>query len=162
MNEDVEFLKAHKHKGALIDANLLLVYVVGRTDPRLLKRNHHTKQYEQDFPLVRDVVEYFQKVYTTPNIVTEVSNLGQDLKEQFFTTLGGVLNVVEEEYCSSKNAVTDPCFRRLGLTDAGIAHIAAKFLVVTADFALYQTLRSRNVPAVNFNHIRAAAWASHQ
>jgi hypothetical protein len=160
MNEDVEFLKSFRHKGALIDTNLLLVYVVGQTDPRLLKRNHHTKQYESDFPLVKSVVEYFQKVYTTPNILTEVSNLGQDLKEQFFATLGNVTNILAEEYCASRNAVADSCFRKLGLTDAGVAHVSGKCLVVTADFALYQTLRNRNIAAVNFNHIRASDWAA--
>jgi hypothetical protein len=158
MNEDVDFLRKHKTKGALIDANLLLVYIVGKADPRMLKRNHHTKQYESDFPLVKRVVEHFRTIYTTPNIVTEVSNLGQDLKEVFFSRLALVINNIEEQYCSSKEAATDPCFRKLGLTDAGIAHLAAGRLVVTADLALYQSLRKRQIEAVNFNHIRFSAW----
>src|SRR5687768_16510275 len=100
MNEDIGSLKNHKNRGALIDANLLLEYVVGQADRRFLKRNHHTKQYESDFPLVKRVVEYFRTIYTTPNIVTEVSNLGQDLEGLFFDTLGTVVNNMEEQYCS--------------------------------------------------------------
>lgn len=158
MNEDVAFLTEHRHKGALIDANLLLVYVVGQTDERLLKRNHHTKQFADDFPLIKRIVEHFSVIYTTPNIVTEVSNLGKNLKDGFFDTLATVVNNLDETYCSSKIAVADRCFRKLGLTDAGISHLASGCLVVTADFALYRILRNRNVKAVNFNHLRQASW----
>src|SRR5467141_187040 len=49
MNEDLQFLKKHLSKGALLDANLLLVYVVGKTHSSCLSGFHHTKQYHRDF-----------------------------------------------------------------------------------------------------------------
>jgi len=34
-------------------------------------------------------------------------------------------------------------------------------LVLTADWSLYQTLRSRNLDAVNINHLRLDEWVSY-
>jgi hypothetical protein len=156
MNEDLSFLLRHRSRGALLDANLLLVYVVGKLDRRELSRLHHTKQYQHDFALVERVVEFFPIIYTTPNVLTEVSNLGKGI--EFFGTLRNVVRVLEERYCASKDASANMHFRTLGLTDAGLCTLAAKHLVVTADFKLFQILRANNVDAVNFNHLRPLAW----
>ena len=148
MNEDLFFLLKHRSKGALLDANLLLVYLVGKTNPSRLSHFHHTKQYEQDFPLLEQLVEFFPTIYTTPNVLTEVSNLGGKLGSDFFIALRNVVAVLEERYCSSKDASANPHFPRLGLTDAALCTVAAKHLVVTADFPLYQILRANKVDAV--------------
>jgi uncharacterized protein YaiI (UPF0178 family) len=48
-----------------------------------------------------------------------------------------------------------PEFFRFGLTDAAIANAAQrKALVLTDDFRLEGFLRSRNIAAINFNHLR--------
>src|SRR5437773_11765531 len=109
INEDVSFLKKHQGNGALLDANLLLVYVVGKSHPSLLSQFHHTKQYHRDFPLVERLIDvFFRTIYTTPNVLTEVSNLGGKLGgklgEEFHSRLGKVVAVLEERYCVSKDA----------------------------------------------------------
>ncbi|MBC7928448.1 MAG: hypothetical protein H7039_22630 [Bryobacteraceae bacterium] len=159
MNEDVSFLLKHRRNGALIDANLLLVYVVGKTDKSWLSRLQHTKQYEQDFPLIEATIEFFPRIYTTPNILTETSNLGKKVGEQFFRTLGRVISVLDERYCVSREAAADRHFCKLGLTDAGLLAIADQMLVVTTDFTLFRMLRAQNLDAVNFNHLRPFGWA---
>src|SRR3954452_22608016 len=102
MNEALEFLVKHKGRSALIDANLLLTYLVGKTDRRSLSKLKYTKQYEGDFELIERVVESFSVIYTTPNVLTEVSNLGKGLGPRFFQTLGKAVNVLKEEYFDSK------------------------------------------------------------
>ena len=160
-NEDQLFLLKHQElKGALIDANLLLVYVVGKTDLKALARLPHTKQYEDDYFLVERVVEWFAKVYTTPNVLTEVSNLGKKLGRDFFRTLTAVVSIMEERYCTSVDASTNEQFQRLGLTDAGLSMLAENHLVLTDDLNLYLALRANNVDAVNFNHLRPLGWPS--
>ena len=159
MNENVKFLGKHRGNGALLDANLLLVYVVGKTDPRRLADFPHTKQYRDDFPLLERMVEnFFPTIYTTPNVLTEVSNLGKKLGAAFFGTLGKVVSVLEERYCASKNAAANPHFLKLGLIDAGLCTMAARHLVITADLHLYLVLGANNVDAVNYNHLRPLAW----
>jgi hypothetical protein len=160
MNESVSFLSKYRAKGALLDTNLLLVYVVGKTHRSRLSDFHHTKQYEQDFPMIERVVEFFPKIYTTPNVITEVSNLGKKLGADFFETLRKVVSVLDEQCCVSKDAAASAHFPKIGITDAGLCTIAANYLVITADFALYQILRANNVDAVNFHHLRQFAWAA--
>lgn len=158
MNEDVAFLTKYCRKGALLDTNLLLVYTVGKTDRTQLPHLHHTKQYEHDFDLIECIVELFPTIYTTPNVLTETSNLGKKLGTDFFDTLASIINVLDEKYCLSRDAVAHTHFRKLGLTDAGLCTLAAKFLIVTADFPLYQMLRANNADAVNFHHLRPLGW----
>jgi hypothetical protein len=141
-----------------VDANLLLVYIVGKTDLNALSRLHHTKQYEDDFFLVERVVEWFDRIYTTPNVLTEVSNLGKKVGQEFFITLSQVIRLVEERYCTSLDASEDEHFPRLGLTDACLFAFARDHLIITADLDLYLALRANDLDAVNFNHLRPYGW----
>jgi predicted nucleic acid-binding protein len=164
MNEDVAFIAKHQQRGALLDANILLVYVVGMCDTRLLPQFHHTKQYKDDFPLIQRLVNHFRLIYTTPHVLTEVSNLGKKLGEKlsprFFDELQKVVQVLEERSCTSKDATANRYFRTLGLTDAALLHIAVNdILVITADLPLYLTLRHTNIDAVNINHLRPYTWS---
>ena len=60
----------------IIDANLLLVLVVGLNDPRLLGRKKHVAEYcKEDFDVLCGVLNDFDRLLVTPNIITECSNL---------------------------------------------------------------------------------------
>jgi hypothetical protein len=158
MNEDVQFLKKHKGKGALLDANLLLVYIVGLLSKRQLERFSRTKQYSGDYDLLLTVVEYFKRLYTTPNVLTEVSNLGKELGPSFFDILGSVVQRLDENYCDSKTAVSQKYFRIIGLTDGGLMEVGSQTLLITTDAQLHRFLRKEQIDAVNFNHLRFVSW----
>jgi hypothetical protein len=159
MTEALTLIAKHRKTGALFDANILLVYAVGMYDKSRLQYYSHTKQYVDDFDLIKFLVEFFFVIYTTPNILTEISNLGGKLGSTFFSILKTVVQFSEEQYCPSKDAVSGASFHKLGLTDAGIISLAAnKYAVITADWPLYQILRSRDIDAVNINHLRPLNW----
>ncbi|HYI94954.1 MAG TPA: hypothetical protein VEX68_15530 [Bryobacteraceae bacterium] len=158
MTEAVTFVVKHRNRGALFDANLLLVYVVGKLDKRRLSDFGHTEQYKEEFPLIEKLVESFSILHTTPNVLTEVSNLGSKLGPSFFDLLQRVVTKLDEQYCASKDAVGDPHFRKLGLTDAALI-VGAKSLVVTLDAALHSILRARKIDAVNYHHFREDYWS---
>lgn len=158
MNESVVFAERYLSKGALVDANVLLVYLFGQTAPHLLERSPRTKQYAKGYPVVRRVVEKFKVIHTTPNILTEVSNLGKDGGEPFYAGLAKVATVMTEHYCDSRSACAEPTLRKLGLTDAGICLLAKNHIVVAFDFPLYQMLRNRDIDAINVNHLIQASW----
>ncbi len=161
MSEALALIEKHRSTGALFDANILLVYAVGMCDKSRLQHYPHTKQYVDDFDLIKSLVEFFSVIYTTPNILTEISNLGGKLGSAFFATLETVVRFSEEQYCASKDAASDASFRKLGLTDAGIISLAAnKYVVITADWRLYQVLRSKGIDAVNINHLRPLEWSA--
>ena len=65
-----------------------------------------------------------------------------------------------EDYTPSKELVKDALFNRLGLTDAAIAKVSSKgILVVTADLELHIALQARGADSLNFNHVRAISWS---
>lgn len=102
----------------------------------------------------RETLRSFAKIYTTPNVLTEVSNLGKKGGVDFFSQLKSVIEVLDERSCSSSTAAQGAYFDKLGLTDSALLKLGPEFLIVTADFTLHSILRANKVNAVNFNHLR--------
>jgi hypothetical protein len=160
MTEALDFISKHRGKGALLDANLLIVYLVGKYDMDMMRSFHHTKQYVEDFPLIERLVAFFRIIHTTPNVLTEVSSLGKSLGSGFYDTLQRAITGLDEKFCLSKDAATNPHFNTIGLTDSGLMSLAANgILIVTADWPLYSILRSKDIEAVNINHLRPLYWS---
>lgn len=161
MNETLDFLRKHKGRGAVLDANLLLVFAVGKYDRNILRSFHHTKQFVADFEWIeRLVLQWFAKIHTTPNILTEVSNLGSSLGAAFYGELKGIIAALVETHYDSATAAEDKKFCEIGLTDSVILAVAAAGggVVLTADFDLYHILRARGIDAININYLRQVEW----
>lgn len=155
-----EVLARYRSKGVLVDANLLVLYVVGMFDPKEIARHKRTRTFTpEDFKLLARVLDYFDCVVTTPHVLAEVSNLagqiGDHARFGVFTALSEVIPGFSEEHVPSAELVKDPSFTRFGLTDSSIMHHAkGKFLVLSDDFRLTQYLQYHGVEAINFNHLR--------
>ncbi len=81
--------------------------------------------------------------------------LTDQIKPYYFTSFTNSLDLLQEEYVRTTEAAANPLFLRLGLTDAVIATVAARpILVITTDFELYYRLQGLGVDVVNFNHQR--------
>ena len=85
----IDLIGLYKAKGLLIDTNLLLLYFIGTYDPDRIPRFKRTMSFTVDeFLLLDAIFTNFDKVITTPNILTEISNLsGQlpgDLRPHFY------------------------------------------------------------------------------
>lgn len=159
-------IRKHPRSRLLIDANLLLLYQVGCFDERAIETFPRTKQYTiEDYRLLAKLVGRFSSVVTTPNILTEVSNLSGKLGDanllRFREAFKGTIDIIEEEYCASLQAARSPAFVKFGLTDAGIASLASEegIQVLTDDLRLANWLASRGFGAWNFNHIRRQSWS---
>jgi hypothetical protein len=87
--------------------------------------------------------------------VSDLTDLpGKDL-ETIRGLFGALVEQMEESYDHSRVPVTHDLFSRLGLTDAAIATVCARgVLVLTADLDLQVTLQQRGADALNFNHVR--------
>jgi hypothetical protein len=156
----VEYVIKYSSRGILLDTNILLVLVVGRMDPdRIAKfKNTHTFT-KKDYLFLEEFLKHFALIAVTPHVLTEVSNLaaqlGQPAKGACFASFVGDIKTFHEGTETAKVICVSPLFKRLGITDAGIALIAAeRFLVLTDDLNLYVELLKSNVDAINFNHIR--------
>jgi hypothetical protein len=159
-----DLLGRYKTKGLLIDANLLLLYFVGAYDQDRISRFKRTMAFTVDeFLLLAAVFKYFDTVITTPNILTEVSNLSgqlpRDLRPYFYSDFAKGIPVLEEHYTASGTLSASAHFNRFGLTDSGIVDLVKdNYLVLTDDLELYGYLQNIGVDAINFNHIRRLAW----
>lgn len=147
----------------VIDANLLLLLVVGNTDPQLIRSHKRLKAYiEEDFDALREMIVSSNGVVVTPNIVTETSNLldhiGGPARTSLVETLRQMIGDTPEEYVTSRAAASAPEFARIGLSDCAILDLVGEDrLLLTADFDLYQSANVRRPgAALNFNHLREA------
>lgn len=156
----VEVIARYNRIGILVDANLLLLYFVGQLDPDLVSRFKRTQQFSrEDFALLTLLLHRFSKIVTTPNILTEVSNLLGQLtgphRTGLFAAFAHGITLLDEHYVPSTEASAQDGFTRPGLTDAGICRLVERrFPVLTDDLALAVRLRSLQVDVVNFNDIR--------
>ena len=143
------------HKGILLDTNLLLLLVTGLRSPKKIQDFKRTQSFDnQDYEALRKLIGSSKKMFTTPNILTEASNL---LSEDLMPFLGVLIDEFEECYVKSSQIVEEntKLFEKYGLSDAVIKQLSTEnILVVTVDLPLYHFISSLNLPVLNFNHIR--------
>lgn len=156
-------IEKHRAKGALVDANLLVLFLVGAVNRQRIPRFKRTQNFTiEDFDLLTRLITWFDKVIATPHVLSQASDLadlrGKELREirQKFKL---IVDQIEESYDPSRVLVADPIFERLGLADAAIATVCSRgILVVTADLELQLEVQRRGADALNFNHVRQLAW----
>ena len=82
MNYAEQLLVRYRSRGVLVDTNLLLLYFVGLYNPSLIPQFKRTRIFTvNDFDVLQNFIALFSKVVTTPDILTEVSNLSNQLAE---------------------------------------------------------------------------------
>lgn len=161
-----ELVSRYRGKGLLVDTNILLLYVVGIYDPNRIQKFKRTMAFTVDeFDFLRRFFKFFEKLVTTPNILTEVSNLSGQLpdilKRDLFGQLARLIPSFQETYSSSSMVSSLTHFGRLGLTDSGIVDLAKdRYLVLTDDFRLAGHLQKEGIDVINFNYLRPRIWNS--
>lgn len=144
--------------GAFIDANLLVLLVVGSVDRRLVERHRRTRRFTvEDYDRLFSIVESVRRVYVTPNTLTEASNLLEKAKDpRFLDSLRFVIEESEEVVISSAAAAHRSEFVRLGLSDAVLLEVAsAKRPLITVDLQLYSAaLEKGELAALNFTYLQ--------
>jgi hypothetical protein len=144
----------------LIDANLLLLGVIGAFDPRLLGKGRLDKFSNDDFALLEKIFAGARTLLTTPGILTETGNLSEHIVpkrdiSEFFEHFRAFLKNLDERHERATITSEAPAFLWLGLTDATILHIAeGRIVVLTDDRLLFNQLLEKGIEAYNFNHLR--------
>lgn len=154
--------------GLIMDTNLLVLYIVGLHDPDRIDQFKRTKgAYSvDDFYLLVRLIEQFGGFSTTPNILTEVSNLIEGVRYNDIPLLSLLRSKVayrEERYEVSKLIFDDEnsALEKFGLSDAVLYALARQnYVVLTVDAPLSAFLESKNLPVINFNHLRSSSLLS--
>jgi len=160
----VEYLlKEYRNKGAIIDTPLLLLYFIGKYDINRIKTFKRTKKYsEEEFYIICNLIlGHFSKILTTPNILTEISNLSGQLPEKikFYEKLKTEINILDEKYFPSQNLCENEKFSEFGLTDISIKFLANKeYLIITDDLPFVNFLENKTIPVINWNHIKTMTF----
>ncbi|MFB2891707.1 PIN domain-containing protein [Aerosakkonemataceae cyanobacterium BLCC-F50] len=166
MNEFIRsLLGRYKQQGILIDTNILLLLFVGTVNRSRISQFNRTEKFTpEDYDLLVRILLFFQRIVTTPNILTEVNSLingiGEPERSRCLEIFANIVNEkLSEFYIESTSAVKLENFTKFGLTDCGIISIARdKYLVLTDDFKLANYLQTINIDVINFEHIRRTGW----
>ena len=154
----------YKQKGILVDTNILLLLFVGTVNRQRISQFNRTEKFTpEDYDILQKILDYFQKISTTPSILTEVNSLANQLGEpersQCLLIFSQIIPNLDENYIESKTIATTEKFAKFGLTDCGIINLARdKYLVLTDDFKLASYLQSIGIDTINFNNIRPFGW----
>ena len=144
----------------LLDANLLLLVVVGGFDPALIGRKRLAEYTAADLRRLTGLIAPFARTLTTPHLLAEVSNLAdqcvpRDRWPTFRGYLADVYGRLDERWVPAVELGRTPAFARLGLADAAIAHLAdGRTLVLSVDAQLCNLLVAVGVTAQNYLRLR--------
>ena len=147
--------------GLFLDANLFVLLVVGSVGRDLIEKHRRLRAYTaEDYEILIDLLDRVQRVYVTPNTLTETSNLLAQHREpersRFFDRLRFIIHESEEVVVASAVASSNSAFNRLGLTDAALLEVVTPEIpLVTVDLDLYLAANaSGQEAALNFTHLR--------
>jgi hypothetical protein len=156
---DSPLLKPHVGKPAILDSNLLLLQWCASFDRELVSSFKRLNCFQiEDIELLSETLKVFSAVRTTPHVLTEVSNLANQLpswiKDDWSEHFSRQIQLIPEEWIPAATIAADE-FMWLGLTDAGLATLAQTHVILTLDFPLSNSLESRGLNVINFTHLRS-------
>lgn len=147
--------------GFFIDANLFVLLVVGSVGTEMIAKHRRLREYsEEDYKTLVRLLDRVDRVFVTPNTLTETSNLlaqhGDPERSRFFQMLRLVIHKSEEVVVASSVASSNSEFGRLGLSDTALLEVATEETpLLTVDMDLYlAALAKGKETAVNFTHLR--------
>ena len=166
------FEKPHKlihefKNGAVIDTNVLTLYLIGIIDKR--KNTHYLQQLSykpydySTFILFKENMK-IERVIVTPNILTEFFNivenkLGKTFFPKYLDEMKPFLEKLHEKYYCKDKIINLPKFGDFDFTDLSI-HLASneEYPIITSDTSLHSFCKSckkheRNL-VIHFNEIK--------
>jgi hypothetical protein len=147
----------------VLDSNLLILFVVGKTDPDIISRHKNLSTFNiVDYDRVSADVQKSSALLATPNILAETSNLlsqiGEPDKRRLLTKFAELLKsigTIAEFHVTGASAAQRREFDFLGLTDAALlVEHPDDFTLITADAPLYVAASKAGRKAINFNHLK--------
>ncbi|MGI9478901.1 MAG: hypothetical protein ACR2PI_19525 [Hyphomicrobiaceae bacterium] len=147
--------------GIALDTNLLLLFVIGSAIGDAVGKR--LKSYTQDdWVVLRSYLEQADRLISTPNVWTEVSNIctfgvkgdwEHRIRENLILSIHGAIEIIRP----SCDVTDDPEFAHLGLTDCvwlAVLNDEDDIVLLTDDVPLYNVALSRGLNVKNFTHLR--------
>ena len=126
----------------LIDANALVILLLGLMDPKIIRTHKRTSIYEeQDFYDLASLIGNIESLIVLPNVWTEVDNLLNNFtrghKEKYIKEIINTIKLTTEKFLDSKTGSESFGFYDLGLTDSLLLEYSKECeLLITSDSRL--------------------------
>lgn len=150
-------IEKYRSRGLLLDSNLLLLHLVGTVNASLVGVGGYGRLSGfgiRQTLILQQLIATFVRVVTTAHVLTEVSNLVNDLhgvrKAQVLGAFVSTLEMISEQDISSYKAGRRSEFSYLGLTDSVLTEMSGSFLIVSNDGRMVDMLRQHGVEALKW------------
>ena len=147
-------------KTIALDANLIVLLVVGLTDETYIEKHKRLKAFMiADYKLLLSTIKTGAQIVVTPNALSEASNLLRQIAEPAKGQIGVVFKRLvkntKEIYVASAPATEREEFLRLGLSDSALLEVAKdEVVILSTDLDLCVAAEMAGYDVVNFNHLR--------
>ena len=154
-------------KPLLLDANLLIVLIVGMSDPTKLGVIKCVKEYGlEHLQFINRFASSASSLVTVPSVLTQTSDLLGEGKNVVAAGVSHALRAFThrslEVYKPSREVMESPAFERLGLADSLILDCLAELnaCLLTADFQLDGYAKKQNLESYNIWHQWTPSWVN--
>lgn len=156
----LDAILAHVPRGIVVDTGPLLLFYATLVSEDLPKRFKRTQDFAKaDQEVLLSLLAHFPKRFTTPQVMTEVSNLSDGIFGQFLSSFFEVITVdlgeVKEIYTSTQELSASGRAVTLGFADLSLMYVARKGpLLLSTDARLCEWCNREGMSAINFNWLR--------
>jgi hypothetical protein len=139
-----------------LDTNLLLLWLVGRTDPSLMRQHKRVGQFQpKDILRLNDMTERCAGFVTTPHVLSETNNFldhgAKHRHEDLVRAFRGYIHLAEEVSESARILSMHASFPKFGLSDTGLLTLSTRCVILTNDFRLANFILNMGGMAQSFS-----------
>lgn len=138
-----------KGEGLIIDANLLLLLVIGAVESgRYIRHSKRLKDFGvEDYDNVLKLIKPYKEIFITPYLATEVSNL-IDLNGEARQLAFEIARILFSSFKQIDVKINQDCeskfFLQFGITDNSLINLASNYVILTNDHRLTAPLKKNN------------------
>ncbi len=136
-------------RNLIIDTNLLLLLVIGAVEEgKYISKSKRLKAFDiSDYNKILKIMSDFDKVFITPYIATEISNL-IDLKGQArilaYEVARNLFSEFEEISVNLNKDCESNFFLKFGITDNSLIKLVSDYCILTSDYRMLKPLFKGN------------------
>jgi hypothetical protein len=144
-----------------LDANVIMLLVVGLTDKRWIEAHKRISYTVKDFETLVAIISKYDEIVVIPNALSEAANLLEYINEparsQIFVRFRDFIENTREIYIGSTLAAARTEFVRLGVTDSALLELAREnVFILSADGPLYRAALAAGYKAGHFYEVTEA------
>ena len=159
-------IRSYFRKGIIVDTGPLILLLAGYHNYDTIGKNKLTAEFTKaDFDILMGFLSNFRGIIVTPHVLAEISNLintkvnKSDFTDFIEKTIEELLRF-KEIYIQKDEILAGEEVKKVGITDAGILLACERDnnLILTKDLKFEGMCRSKGLPVIHFDKLRAESW----